>query len=71
MGLCHFKAGFCLFMDYFCEEESIFAEQFLDFLIGFGEFILAKLHQNLGTFQLLGELVDVEFIVFLHRITLS
>ena len=34
--------------------ESILVEELLDFLIGLGEFVLAELHQSLGTLQLLG-----------------
>ena len=34
-------------------EESIFAKELLDFLIGLGEFVLAEFHQGFGTLQLL------------------
>lgn len=43
--------------------KSILAEEFFDFLIGLGEFVLAEFHQGLGTLQLLGELVDIELII--------
>lgn len=36
------------------EGKLIFAKELLDFLIGLGEFVLAELHQSLGTLQLLG-----------------
>jgi hypothetical protein len=47
--------------------KSILAEEFLDFLIGLGEFVLTEFHQGFGTFQLLGELINIEFII-LHSV---
>ena len=43
--------------------KSILAEEFLDFLIGLGEFVFTEFHQGFGTFQLLGELINIEFII--------
>ena len=43
--------------------KSILAEEFLDFLIGLGEFVLTEFHQGFGTFQLLRELINIEFII--------
>ena len=48
----------------FLVENLLFGKDFLDFLVGFGQFVLAELDQFLSTFQLVGHLVDVEFIVF-------
>ena len=42
---------------------GVLVEDFLDFLVGFGEFVLAEFDKLLGTFELIGQSVDVEFIV--------
>ena len=45
--------------------KSILAEEFLDFLIGLGELVFTEFHQGFGTFQLLGELINIEFIILI------
>ena len=45
------------------QKESILTEELFDFLIGLGELVLAELHQGFGTLQLLGELINIQFII--------
>ena len=46
----------------FSAENLLFGKDFLDFLVGLGQFVLAKLDELLDTFQLFRQLVDVEFV---------
>ncbi len=39
-------------------------KDFFDFLVGFGKFVLTQFDELLGTFELLRQSVNVEFIVF-------
>ena len=50
------------YMIIICEKSGA-SKDFLDFLVGLGQFVLAELDEFLGAFQLFRQLVDVEFIV--------
>ena len=63
MHICLQKYTFHVNFTTFSLENLLFGKYFLDFLVGFSQFVLAEFDEFLRTFQLIGHLVDVEFVV--------
>ena len=65
--ICLQKYAFSCKLTIISVKNLLLGKDFLDFLVGFRQFVLAELDEFLGSLKLLLELIDVELIV-LHLV---